>query len=109
VVFVHAKAQEEKFVADGFDVMYNDFMVIGPKADLPGIKGGKDVLAAFKTIDDKGSPFVSRGDTSGTHSAELALWKKAGLDSPAAKAVRSLIDLDLWNHNKCDLCLQACS
>jgi tungstate transport system substrate-binding protein len=90
VVFVHAKAQEEKFVADGFgvkryDVMYNDFVVIGPKADPAGIKGGKDVLAAFKTIHDKGAAFVSRGDKSGTHSAELALWKKAGLDPAAAK------------------------
>src|SRR5262245_66023798 len=80
VVFVHAKAQEEKFVADGFgvkrfDVMYNDFVVIGPKADPAGIKGGKDVLAAFKDISGKSSPFVSRGDKSGTHAAELALWK----------------------------------
>jgi tungstate transport system substrate-binding protein len=90
VVFVHAKAQEEKFVADGFgvkrfDVMYNDFVVIGPKSDPAGIKGGKDVLAAFKAINDKGSPFVSRGDKSGTHSAELALWKKAGLDPAGTK------------------------
>jgi tungstate transport system substrate-binding protein len=90
VVFVHAKAQEEKFVADGFgvkrfDVMYNDFVVIGPKADPAGIKGGKDVLAAFKAIYEKGAPFVSRGDKSGTHSAELALWKKAGLDPAGAK------------------------
>jgi tungstate transport system substrate-binding protein len=90
VVFVHAKAQEEKFVADGFgvkrfDVMYNDFVVIGPKSDPAGIKGGKDVLAAFKAINGKGAPFVSRGDKSGTHSAELALWKKAGLDPAGAK------------------------
>jgi len=90
VVFVHAKAQEEKFVADGFgvkrfDVMYNDFVVIGPKADPAGIRGGKDVLAAFKAIADNGSPFVSRGDKSGTHSAELALWKKAGLDPAGTK------------------------
>jgi tungstate transport system substrate-binding protein len=85
VVLVHAKAQEEKFVAEGFgvkrfDVMYNDFVVIGPKADPAAIKGGKDVLAAFKAISEKGSPFVSRGDKSGTHAAELALWKTAGLD-----------------------------
>jgi tungstate transport system substrate-binding protein len=90
VVFVHAKAQEEKFVAEGFgvkrfDVMYNDFVVIGPKSDPAGIKGGKDVLAAFKAISDKGAPFVSRGDKSGTHTAELALWKKAGLDPAASK------------------------
>ena len=80
VVFVHAKAQEEKFVADGFgvkrfDVMYNDFVLIGPKSDPAKIKGGKDVLAGLKAISEKGSPFVSRGDKSGTHSAELALWK----------------------------------
>jgi tungstate transport system substrate-binding protein len=90
VVFVHAKPQEEKFVADGFgvkrfDVMYNDFVVIGPKSDPANIKGGKDVLAAFKAIDKKGSPFVSRGDKSGTHAAELALWKKTGLDPAGTK------------------------
>jgi tungstate transport system substrate-binding protein len=90
VVFVHAKAQEEKFVADGygvkrFDVMYNDFVVIGPKSDPAGIKGGKDVVAAFKTIAAKGAPFVSRGDKSGTHSAELKLWKEAGLDPAGTK------------------------
>jgi len=90
VVFVHAKAQEEKFVAEGFgvkryDVMYNDFVLIGPRSDPAGIKGGKDVLAAFKAINGKGAPFVSRGDKSGTHSAELALWKKARLDPAGAK------------------------
>jgi tungstate transport system substrate-binding protein len=90
VVFVHAKAQEEKFVADGFgvkrfDVMYNDFVVIGPKSDPAKIRGGKDVLAAFKAIYEKGTPFVSRGDKSGTHSAELALWKKTGLDPAGTK------------------------
>jgi tungstate transport system substrate-binding protein len=90
VVFVHAKAQEEKFVADGygvkrFDVMYNDFVVIGPKADPAKVKGGKDVLAAFKVIAAKGSPFVSRGDKSGTHSAELKLWKAAGLNPAGSK------------------------
>jgi tungstate transport system substrate-binding protein len=90
VVFVHAKAQEEKFVAEGFgvkrfDVMYNDFALVGPKADPAGIKGGKDVLAAFKAIYNKGAPFVSRGDRSGTHAAELALWKKTGLDPAGTK------------------------
>jgi tungstate transport system substrate-binding protein len=85
VVFVHAKAQEEKFVAEGFgvkrfQVMYNDFVVVGPKSDPAGIKGGKDVLAAFRSIYDKAVPFVSRGDRSGTHSAELGLWKAANLD-----------------------------
>ena len=90
VVFVHAKPQEEKFVADGFgvkryDVMYNDFVLIGPKADPAGVRGSKDVLAALKAINEKGTPFVSRGDKSGTHAAELSLWKSATLDPAAAK------------------------
>jgi tungstate transport system substrate-binding protein len=90
VVFVHAKAQEEKFVADGFGVkrfgvMYNDFVLIGPKSDPAKIKGGKDVLAGLKAISEKGSPFVSRGDKSGTHSAELALWKGASVDPASTK------------------------
>jgi tungstate transport system substrate-binding protein len=85
VVFVHAKAQEEKFVAEGFGVkrypvMYNDFVLIGPKSDPAGIKGSKDVAAAFKTIKAKNAAFVSRGDRSGTHIAELNLWKVAGID-----------------------------
>ncbi|EGP08194.1 ABC-type tungstate transport system, periplasmic binding protein [Bradyrhizobiaceae bacterium SG-6C] len=90
VVFVHAKAQEEKFVAEGhgvkrFDVMYNDFVLIGPKSDPAGVNGSKDIVAALKTIQAKAAPFVSRGDKSGTHSAELALWKQAGVDIAAAK------------------------
>ena len=90
VVFVHAKAQEEKFLADGFavqrfDVMFNDFVLIGPKADPAKIKGSKDIVAALRAIDAAGTPFVSRGDKSGTHAAELALWKVAGLDPAAAK------------------------
>ena len=90
VVFVHAKAQEEKFVADGFGVkrfgvMYNDFVLIGPKSDPAKIKGGKDVLAGLKAISENGSPFVSRGDKSGTHSAELALWKGANIDPASTK------------------------
>jgi len=89
VVFVHAKSQEEKFVAEGqgvkrFDVMYNDFVLIGPKSDPAGVKG-KDIVAALKTIQEKAAPFVSRGDKSGTHSAELALWKQAGVDLETAK------------------------
>jgi tungstate transport system substrate-binding protein len=89
VVFVHAKAQEEKFLAEGFgvkryDVMYNDFVLIGPKSDPAGVKG-KDIETALKTIQEKQAPFVSRGDRSGTHSAELALWKQAGIDIDAAK------------------------
>jgi tungstate transport system substrate-binding protein len=85
VVFVHAKAQEEKFVADGAGVkrnpvMYNDFVLIGPKSDPAGIKGMTDVAEALKAIKAKGAPFISRGDRSGTHIAELDLWKAAGID-----------------------------
>ena len=85
VVFVHTKAQEEKFVADGFGVkrfpvMYNDFVLIGPKSDPAKVKGGKDITAALKAIQGKSAPFISRGDKSGTHSAELRLWKAAGID-----------------------------
>jgi tungstate transport system substrate-binding protein len=85
VVFVHAKAQEEKFVADGAGVkrtpvMYNDFVLIGPKSDPAGIKGMTNVAEALKTIKAKGASFISRGDRSGTHSAELALWNAAGID-----------------------------
>ena len=85
VVFVHAKAAEEKFLAEGFaearkPVMYNDFVLIGPNADPAGVKGGKDIAAALLAIRDKAVPFVSRGDKSGTHMAELALWKTAGVD-----------------------------
>jgi tungstate transport system substrate-binding protein len=85
VVFVHAKAAEEKFLAEGFGVkrypvMYNDFVLIGPKSDPAGINGGKDIVAALKVIKDKGTPFISRGDRSGTHIAELNLWKAAGID-----------------------------
>jgi tungstate transport system substrate-binding protein len=90
VVFVHARAQEEKFVADGFgvkrfDVMYNDFVLIGPNSDPAGIKGGKDIVEALKAIDAKKAPFVSRGDKSGTHVAELDLWKAAALDPAGSK------------------------
>jgi len=89
VVFVHAKAQEEKFLAEGFgvkrfDVMYNDFVLIGPKQDPAGIRG-KDIETALRAIQAKAAPFVSRGDRSGTHSAELALWKLAGIDLERAK------------------------
>ena len=84
IVFVHAKSAEEKFLAEGFGVkrypvMYNDFVVIGPKDDPVGIKG-KDVLTALRTIKTKAAPFVSRGDHSGTHIAELKLWKEASID-----------------------------
>ncbi|MGB8619386.1 MAG: substrate-binding domain-containing protein [Pseudolabrys sp.] len=86
VVFMHAKSAEQKFLAEGqgvkrFPVMYNDFVLIGPKSDPAGIKGMKDVAQAFKTIKDKQATFISRGDHSGTHLAELALWNKdAGID-----------------------------
>ena len=85
VVFVHARALEEKFVAEGhgvkrFQVMYNDFVLVGPKADPAGIAGRKDIVAAFKRILEKKAPFVSRGDRSGTHFAELELWKAGGID-----------------------------
>jgi len=86
VVFVHAKSAEEKFLAEGegvkrSPVMYNDFVLIGPKSDPAGIKGMKDVARALKTIKDKQADFISRGDRSGTHIAELALWNKdAGID-----------------------------
>ena len=84
VVFVHAKSLEEKFVSEGNGVkrnpvMYNDFVIIGPKHDPAGIKG-KDVVTALKTIRDKQVNFISRGDKSGTHNAELNLWKEAGID-----------------------------
>src|SRR6185369_16196548 len=80
VVFVHAKSAEEKFLAEGqgvkrYPVMYNDFVLIGPKSDPAGIKGMKDVGAALKVIMAKGTPFISRGDRSGTHIAEINLWK----------------------------------
>jgi len=85
VVFVHAKSAEEKFLAEGQGVkrnpvMYNDFVLIGPKSDPAGIKGMKDVGAALKQIMAKGAPFISRGDRSGTHIAEINLWKASGVD-----------------------------
>ena len=84
VVFVHAKEQEEKFLAEGFGVkrfpvMYNDFILVGPKGDPAGA-GTKDIVAALKAIQAKQIPFISRGDRSGTHQAELKLWKIAGID-----------------------------
>ncbi len=90
VVFVHDKVAEEKFLAEGFgvkrfDVMYNDFVVIGPKADPAQIAGGKDVAEALRKIAETKSTFVSRGDRSGTHEAELRLWKVAGVDLAASK------------------------
>ncbi|MCF6102735.1 substrate-binding domain-containing protein [Mesorhizobium muleiense] len=90
VVFVHAREQEEKFVEQGFgvkrfDVMYNDFVLIGPKGDPAGIKGSPDIALALTSIQRKKAAFVSRGDKSGTHIAELGLWKAAGVDIAAVR------------------------
>ncbi|MDP1734920.1 MAG: extracellular solute-binding protein [Sulfuritalea sp.] len=89
VVFVHDKAAEEKFIAEGYgvkrqEVMYNDFVVIGPKAD-PAKAAGKDILEGLRRIEAAKAPFVSRGDKSGTHAAELRYWKAAGVDLDKAK------------------------
>jgi len=91
VVLVHAKPLEEKFMAEGqgvrrYDVMYNDFVLIGPKSDPARVRGSKDVVAAFQRIHAARAPFVSRGDRSGTHFAELEIWKLAGIDIAKEKA-----------------------
>ena len=85
VVFVHARPLEEKFVAEGhgvrrYEVMYNDFVLIGPKSDPAIVAGGRDVVRAFQEIHQRKAAFISRGDRSGTHFAELELWKAAGID-----------------------------
>jgi tungstate transport system substrate-binding protein len=85
VVFVHARPLEEKFVAEGlgvrrFEVMYNDFVLVGPKSDAAKVGGGKDIVTALQRIRAAQAPFASRGDKSGTHFAELELWKAAGID-----------------------------
>lgn len=90
VVFVHDKVAEEKFVADGFgvqrfEVMYNDFVLVGPKTDPAKIAGSKDIVDAYKKIAAAGAPFASRGDKSGTHAAELRLWKSSGIDPLTGK------------------------
>jgi tungstate transport system substrate-binding protein len=89
LLFVHDQVAEEKFVAEGFGierrpVMYNDFVVVGPKADPAGVKGN-DVVEALKKLGASKADFVSRGDKSGTHAAELRYWKAAGLDTPVGK------------------------
>jgi tungstate transport system substrate-binding protein len=89
VVFVHDKAAEEKFVAEGFaakrqDVMYNDFVLVGPKSDPVQTKG-KDILVGLRKVAEAKAPFISRGDKSGTHAAELRYWKAAGIDLDATK------------------------
>jgi tungstate transport system substrate-binding protein len=90
VVFVHARAAEQKFLAEGhgikrFPVMYNDFVLVGPKTDPATIGGSKDILEALKKLETVKAPFVSRGDKSGTHLAELDLWKAAGVEIDKAK------------------------
>ncbi len=85
VVLVHARAREDKFMADGDgvrreDVMYNDFIILGPPSDPAGIKGMTDAAAAMTLIADTQAPFISRGDDSGTHTKELAVWKAAGIE-----------------------------
>jgi tungstate transport system substrate-binding protein len=93
VLLVHAKSDEEKFVADGFgdardDVMYNDFLIVGPADDPAGVKGSNDITATLKAIDEAGKAgkavFVSRADDSGTHKKELKLWKAAGIEPAGA-------------------------
>jgi tungstate transport system substrate-binding protein len=89
LVLVHAKSLEEKFVSEGFgteriDMMYNDFVIVGPRGDPAGIKGMKKATEALKRISDKGSTFISRGDKSGTHVAEMELWGKAGIKPTGA-------------------------
>ena len=89
VLFVHSRSAEENFVADGYgvarhDVMYNDFVIVGPPSDSARVAGMTDAVAALTKIAESRSPFASRGDDSGTHEAELELWKQAGIDAQAA-------------------------
>lgn len=90
VVFVHDQAAEAKFIADGHGVgrkrvMYNDFVLIGPSVDPAGVAGGQDILSALQKIESRRAMFVSRGDNSGTHAAELRYWKAAGIDPSTRK------------------------
>jgi tungstate transport system substrate-binding protein len=92
VVFVHDKVAEEKFMAEGFgvkrfEVMYNDFIIVGPKAD-PAKAKGNDVIVALKKIEEAKAPFTSRADKSGTHAAELRYWKAAGIEQPKGEWYR---------------------
>ncbi|MCE8507899.1 extracellular solute-binding protein [Ruegeria pomeroyi] len=89
VLLVHARAAEEKFVAEGWgverlDVMYNDFVLVGPASDPAGVRGGSDIVAALSAIAEVEAPFASRGDDSGTHKVELRHWQSAGIDVSAA-------------------------
>jgi tungstate transport system substrate-binding protein len=88
VLFVHHKPSEEAFVADGFgierfDVMYNDFVLVGPAEDPVGLSDAEDIAAALVAIRDAGAAFASRGDDSGTHKRERALWAAAGVEAPS--------------------------
>ncbi len=90
VVFVHDPKAEEKFIAEGagvkrFEVMYNDFVLVGPKSDPAKVAGGKDILEALRRVAAAGAPFASRADRSGTHAAELRYWQDAGVDLAAGK------------------------
>jgi tungstate transport system substrate-binding protein len=94
VVLVHARPLEDKFMAGGFgsvrrDVMYNDFIIVGPKRDPAGVRGSKDAIAAMKKIAASGAKFVSRGDESGTHQMEKDYWKAAGVEPKGAWYVSS--------------------
>ncbi|MEP3048117.1 MAG: extracellular solute-binding protein [Roseibium sp.] len=89
VLFVHSRPSEEKFVADGLgvsraDVMYNDFVIVGPADDPAGVAGSKDIVESLRKISETKAPFASRGDDSGTHKAELRLWNTAGIDAVEA-------------------------
>ena len=89
LVMVHAKSLEEKFIQEGFgteriDLMYNDFVIVGPANDPAGVKGMKSAKEALKTISEKGTPFITRGDKSGTHVAEMELWQKVGIKPQGA-------------------------
>jgi len=91
VVLVHAKASEEEFVENGYgierkDVMYNDFVIVGPAADPAGVKASQDMTAAMTALYAGKAPFISRGDDSGTHKKELSLWKSSGLTTPTPEA-----------------------
>lgn len=102
VIFVHDPEREEKFVADGFGtkrykVMHNDFVILGDASDPAGIKGGRDAAVAFKAIADKKAEFISRGDESGTHFKELAVWKKSGvsMEKTSKKTVKAGKEVDV--------------
>lgn len=89
VVFVHARPAEDKFVAAGFgvdrrDVMYNDYVIVGPKSDPAGLKNAKSAVEALKILSEGKAPFISRGDESGTHQMEKTLWKDAGISPKGA-------------------------